>query len=194
MPVIKPISDLRNYNQVLEKVSVGSPVYLTKNGHGCYTIMDINEQEEMYEKAMKIPDDVLFDYYKLTTDLDLAETDKLIKQDIIKAHKVYAEEIIKMYHGEEFIKQAEERYGKIVKGGIPENIKEVNLSSESSEFKLCDILVKVGFASSKSEARRMIQGNGVKVNSEVVNDINATIEIKGDVVIQFGKNKFIKVV
>ncbi|WP_288687191.1 hypothetical protein [uncultured Catenibacterium sp.] len=53
MPVIKPISDLRNYNQVLEKVSVGSPVYLTKNGHGCYTIMDINEQEEMYEKAMK---------------------------------------------------------------------------------------------------------------------------------------------
>ena len=39
----------------------------------------------------------------------------------------------------------------------------------------------------------MIQGNGVKVNSEVVNDINATIEIKGDVVI-FGKNKFIKVV
>ena len=155
----------------------------------------IDESPEiMYEKAMKIPDDVLFDYYKLTTDLDLAETDKLIKQDIIKAHKVYAEEIIKMYHGEEFIKQAEERYGKIAKGGIPENIKEVNLSSESSEFKLCDILVKVGFASSKSEARRMIQGNGVKVNSEVVNDINATIEIKGDVVIQFGKNKFIKVV
>ena len=150
--------------------------------------------ETMYEKAMKIPDDVLFDYYKLTTDLDLAEADKLIKQDIIKAHKVYAEEIIKMYHGEEFIKQAEERYGKIAKGGIPENIKEVNLSSESTEFKLCDILVKVGFASSKSEARRMIQGNGVKVNSEVVNDINATIEIKGDVVIQFGKNKFIKVV
>ena len=120
--------------------------------------------ETMYEKAMKIPDDVLFDFYKLTTDLDLVEADKLIKQDIIKAHKVYAEEIIKMYHGEEFIKQAEERYG------------------------------KVGFASSKSEARRMIQGNGVKVNSEVVNDINATIEIKGDVVIQFGKNKFIKVV
>lgn len=155
----------------------------------------IDESPEiMYEKAMKIPDDVLFDYYKLTTDLDLVEADKLIKQDIIKAHKVYAEEIIKMYHGEEFIKQAEERYGKIAKGGIPENIKEVNLSSESSEFKLCDILVKVGFASSKSEARRMIQGNGVKVNSEVVNDINATIEIKGDVVIQFGKNKFIKVV
>ena len=42
MPVIKPISDLRNYNQVLEKVSVGSPVYLTKNGHGCYKFVAKN--------------------------------------------------------------------------------------------------------------------------------------------------------
>ena len=54
MPVIKPISDLRNYNQVLEKVSVGSPVYLTKNGHSCFTIMDIKEQEEMYEKSNEV--------------------------------------------------------------------------------------------------------------------------------------------
>lgn len=53
MPNIKPISDLRNYNTILEDVTVGSPVYLTKNGHGCYTIMDINEQEEMSRKAKK---------------------------------------------------------------------------------------------------------------------------------------------
>ena len=150
--------------------------------------------ETMYEKAMKIPDDVLFDYFKLTTDLELAEVEKLIKEDIIKAHKKYAEEIITMYHGAEFIKQAEERYSQVAKGGIPENIKEVNLSSEAPKMKLCDILTKVGFATSKSEARRMIQGNGIKVNSEVVNDINAEIEIKGEVVIQFGKNKFVKVI
>ena len=119
---------------------------------------------------------------------------KKIKEDIIKAHKKYAEEIITMYHGAEFIKQAEERYSKVAKGGIPENIKEVNLSSEAPKMKLCDILTKVEFATSKSEARRMIQGNGVKVNSEVVNDINAEIEIKGEIVIQFGKNKFVKVI
>ena len=150
--------------------------------------------EKMYEKAMKIPDEVLFDYFKLTTDIDLTEAQNIIKEDIIKAHKVYAEEIIKMYHGEEFISSAEERYNKVAKGGIPENIKEVNLSNESQEMKLCDILTKVGFASSKSEARRMIQGNGVKVNSEVINDINANIDLKGEVIVQFGKNKFIKVV
>lgn len=150
--------------------------------------------EIMYEKAMKIPDDVLFDYFKLTTEIDLEESKKLIEEDIINAHKIYAKEIIKMYHGEEFIKQAQDRYSQVAKGGIPEDLKEINLSQEAHSMKLCDILVKVGFASSKSEARRMIQGNGVKVNSEVVNDINSDIEISGDVVIQFGKNKFVKIV
>lgn len=149
--------------------------------------------ETMYEKAMKIPDDVLFDYFKLTTDIDLVESQKLISDDVIAAHKKYAETIITMYHGAEFVKQAEERYSQVAKGGIPENIPEVNLSNESTEIKLCDILTKVGFASSKSEARRMIQGNGVKVNSEVVNDINAEVKIEGEVVIQFGKNKFVKI-
>lgn len=50
MPNIKPISDLRNYNSVLQDVAVGSPVYLTKNGRGKYAIVDIREQEE-YEKT-----------------------------------------------------------------------------------------------------------------------------------------------
>ena len=50
MAVITPVSDLRNYNNVLEKVSVGSPVYLTVNGRGRYTIRDIAEDEE-FEKT-----------------------------------------------------------------------------------------------------------------------------------------------
>ena len=50
MPNIVPISDLRNYSAVLQKVSVGTPTYLTKNGRGCYAIVDIHDQEE-YEKT-----------------------------------------------------------------------------------------------------------------------------------------------
>lgn len=48
MPNIKPISDLRNYGDVLRDVSVGSPVFLTKNGRGRYAIVDIQD----YEKAI----------------------------------------------------------------------------------------------------------------------------------------------
>lgn len=52
MPNIKPISDLRNYPAVLQDVTVGSPVYLTRNGRGCYAIIDIAEYEEFQkEKA-----------------------------------------------------------------------------------------------------------------------------------------------
>ncbi|MDO4921392.1 MAG: type II toxin-antitoxin system prevent-host-death family antitoxin [Phascolarctobacterium sp.] len=47
MPNIKPISDLRNYNEVLRDVTIGSPVFLTKNGRGRYAIVDIID----YEKA-----------------------------------------------------------------------------------------------------------------------------------------------
>jgi len=43
MPQIKPVSDLRNYNEVLSKVVEGNPVYLTKNGHGRYAIYEIDD-------------------------------------------------------------------------------------------------------------------------------------------------------
>lgn len=46
MPNIKPISDLRNYNDVLKDVSVGQPVFLTKNGRGRYVMVDMAEYEK----------------------------------------------------------------------------------------------------------------------------------------------------
>lgn len=47
MPNIKPISDLRNYNEVLRDISIGEPVFLTKNGRGKFAILDINEYEKL---------------------------------------------------------------------------------------------------------------------------------------------------
>lgn len=46
MPNIKPVSDLRNYNEVLRDIAVGDPVFLTKNGRGRYAIVDIEEYEK----------------------------------------------------------------------------------------------------------------------------------------------------
>ncbi|MBF7081570.1 type II toxin-antitoxin system prevent-host-death family antitoxin [Desulfallas sp. Bu1-1] len=50
MPNIKPISDLRNYNEVLRSIEEGSPVFLTKNGRGRYVVMDMQEYEKMQAK------------------------------------------------------------------------------------------------------------------------------------------------
>ena len=47
MPSIKPISDLRNYTEVLKEVDSVSRVYLTRNGHGAYAIMSIEEADEL---------------------------------------------------------------------------------------------------------------------------------------------------
>jgi antitoxin Phd len=50
MPNIKPVSDLRNYNEILKKIHIGEPVFLTKNGRGRFVILDLKE----YEKTQAI--------------------------------------------------------------------------------------------------------------------------------------------
>ena len=53
MPNIKPVSDLRNYNDVLRDIAVGEPVFLTKNGRGKYAIVDMEEFEKT-QAALKL--------------------------------------------------------------------------------------------------------------------------------------------
>lgn len=53
MPNIKPVSDLRNYAEVLRNISIGEPVFLTKNGRGKYVVLDIGEYE-MIQATIKL--------------------------------------------------------------------------------------------------------------------------------------------
>lgn len=155
--------------------------------------------EVMYEKAMRIPDHILFDYFRLTTDLDLETVKKEMGQNIVEAHKIYAREIIKMYHGEEFIKLAEERYQTVAGGGIPKNIETCSISKEEIQdgMKLIDLLLKIQLVPSKSEARRIIEQNGIRVNEQRENDVNRIITeedfIDHSLIIQKGKKTFKKV-
>lgn len=58
MPNIKPISDLRNYTEVLRDIAVGEPVFLTKNGRGRYAILDIADYEKS-QAALKLMNELL---------------------------------------------------------------------------------------------------------------------------------------
>ncbi len=78
--------------------------------------------EIMFEKAMKIPDNVLIDYFTLTTDYPLEIARKIIKDDVVFAHREYGKEIIRMYHGETFIEDAVKRYDNIASGTFPQVI------------------------------------------------------------------------
>ena len=156
--------------------------------------------EIMYEKAMRIPDDVLMDYFKLTTDLNLEEVKKIIEKDVVEAHKVYAREIIKMYHGEQFIKQAEERYKTVANGGIPDNIEEIEIEKSiiNNGIFLPDLLFLSKIVPSKSEGRRMIQQNGISINGNKENNLKRVITStdfkENSLIIQKGKKQFKKIV
>ena len=144
-----------------------------------------------FEKSMKIPDEVLRQYFELATDLKNSEIDEIMSKDIRDAHMRFAKELIKMYNNENDYEIAKEKYMSIAKGEIPDNIEEIKI--EENEINICDLLVKIGFALSKSEAKRNILGNGIKINGKQVNNTNEIIRLDKGVVIQFGKNRFKKV-
>ena len=144
-----------------------------------------------FEKSMKIPDEVLRQYFEFATDLKNSEIDEIMSKDIRDAHMRFAKELIKMYNNENDYETAKEKYMSIAKGEIPDNIEEIKI--EENEINICDLLVKIGFAVSKSEAKRNILGNGIKINGKQVNDTNEIVRLDKGAVIQFGKNRFKKV-
>ena len=144
------------------------------------------------EKSMKIPDNVLRQYFELATDLPIEEIDEIMNGDIREAHMLFAKELLKMYDDENMFEAVKERYLSIAKGDIPQDIPQIKI--EENQMNVVELLVKVGLANSKGEAKRMILGNGVKINSELETEITHMIDLTKEVVVQFGKNKFVKVI
>ena len=144
------------------------------------------------EKSMKIPDDVLRQYFELATDLPIEEINEIMNGDIREAHFRFAKELLVMYDDVNEFDSLKEKYLNIAKGGIPTDVEEMKVSEDSAN--ICDLLVKAGFAASRGEAKRMVTGNGVKVNGNPVTDITTMIETSANPVIQFGKNKFKKII
>lgn len=144
------------------------------------------------EKSMKIPDNVLRQYFDLATDLPTSEIDEIMKGDIVEAHFRFAKELLKMYDDVNEFDELKAKYLNIAKGGVPTDVEEFKINEK--KINICDLLVKVNFAPSKAEAKRMVKGNGVKINGEVINNIEKEVEITDSTILQFGKNKYKKIV
>jgi tyrosyl-tRNA synthetase len=150
----------------------------------------IDESAEIiFEKCMKVPDNILSDYFRLTTDISEEEYSRFLSLDIRQAHFVYAREIVRLYHGENAILQAEKRYHSIASGKAPEDMRIVTISEE--EISIIELLKQAEFATSNSDARRLIEGGGVKLNGKTVNDVN--LIVMQDVILSRGKNKFVQI-
>lgn len=145
----------------------------------------------MYEKCMKVPDSLLLTYFNLTTDLREEAYKELCESDIRKAHALYAETIVTLYHGAEAVEAARQRYSNVAGGGVPDDIASIELPCGT---RVVEVLSKSGLAPSNSEARRLIQGGGVKLDGSQITDPNTVLESAGEYVISKGKNKFIKAI
>lgn len=150
----------------------------------------------MYEKVMKIPDNLIIKYFNLATDLHpdvVAEIDKSLNDGSVNPRDIkmrLAREIVALYHDEADVQRAEEAFKNIFqKNLIPEDLKGVSISENPS---LISSMVSSGFVPSNSEAKRLVKQGGVKVNGEKVSDIG--FELSSNDVVQIGKAKFFKAV
>lgn len=165
----------------------------------------INELPQiMYGKVMSIPDHLMIRYFELVTDVSLNEIDQIkINLENDNSHpqdvkKKLAREIVKLYHGQNAALIAEEEFEKVFNKKLyPEEMKELVLKKDNlkeGKIWLIKLIALSGLVSSKSEARRLIEQGGVKINGEKVDDPNLDLTVKEGMVIKIGKLNFVKLV
>ena len=152
--------------------------------------------EDMYGKVMSIPDDVMPQYAKLVTKwstqelynfLGALETNSIHPRDA-KMKLAYA--ITSAFYGDSLADEAENRFvATFQKGDIPDEMPEVQL--EAGAHTILDVLVEQGLVASRSEGRRVISQQGVKLDGVTVGD--PTDVISNAAVLQVGKRKFLRI-
>ena len=142
--------------------------------------------EEMFGRTMRIPDKQLEEWYRLVAERPLPEGDPM------QAKLALARFIVTRSHGEEAARQAEDHFTRVVREGqAPAHVPEVTLPG-SDPVHLPALLVERLGVGSTSAARRLITQGGVKVNGEVVTDLDVPRERLVGALLQAGKRRFVR--
>lgn len=155
--------------------------------------------EDIFGKTMSIPDELILTYCELAARMDkekIADFARRLKSDEnprnVKMDLAYA--IVKLYHGEEAAKAASANFVNIFQNkNLPEKIEETKLKQKV--WNLVDLISALKMADSKSKARQLVQGGGVKVDGKKILTIETKIVIKGGkgILIQVGKLRFVRI-
>ena len=144
---------------------------------------------EMYGKVMSISDEMMWRYYELLTDVQVAEISKL-KQEVhpMAAKKELARRIVADFHSAEAAVKAGEDWAKqFQKDEVPEDVEEAEVEAPENRLRIDKLLARAGFAGSVSEGGRMVKQGAVRVNSAVVNDPAIVLDISSGVTLQVGR-------
>jgi len=184
---------------------------MSKTSGNCVWIEDSADQ--MFGKIMSIPDELIIPYFEVLTNLpfQIPERSEGWRRTnvlrVIQKHKrefqtrnvnpadlkkQLAFEIVKNYHSLESAKQAEEEFNRVFKEKkTPLKIPEIEIPEK--QIPLLGLLVKTKLVGSKSEAKRLVLQNGIKINGKLQKDWKETVQIKKGLILQAGKRKFVKI-
>lgn len=144
------------------------------------------DPDEMFGALMAIPDELIDKYYALLTDEERTIRDP--REAKLELGKI----IVRMYRGEKAGEKARENFiNTFSNKGKPTNIPEIAIRKK--EISLVDLLVETKLASSRSEARRLIEQGGVKVDDIRKTDPNESINLSKEIFLQVGPRRFLKV-
>ncbi|MFA8343254.1 MAG: tyrosine--tRNA ligase [Rhodothermaceae bacterium] len=152
---------------------------------------------DMFGKTLSIPDEQIYNYYEMATDITNDELVQ-IKSDLETKNprdikRALGRKFVEMYFSKEAAEEAEKHFDNVfVKKGIPEDIPEFSIGSE--EMGILQLITKVNFAPSNGEARRLVQQGGVSLNNEKVTDAKAVVKITEETILKVGKRKFVKLI
>lgn len=153
------------------------------------------EPNSMFAKVLSISDELMWRWYTLLSFKSMADIEALKKEieggrNPKDAKVALAKEITTRFHGAAAAESAEQDFINRSKGGVPEDIPDVPLVG--APMGIGALLKSAGLAPSTSEANRLIDGGGVRVDSSVVSDKGLKLEA-GTYVVQVGKRKFARV-
>jgi tyrosyl-tRNA synthetase len=155
--------------------------------------------EDAYGKIMSWTDTMILPGYEMLTQTSQSERDDIqakiaAGENPMVYKKQLAHRVVAWCFGEDAADRAAEHFASVhQQGELPEEI--VEFSRASGDVALLDLLVETGLAPSKSEARRQVEQNGVKVQGETMSDVKAMVSVtKEGILLQKGKRSFVKVI
>jgi tyrosyl-tRNA synthetase len=151
--------------------------------------------EDMYGKVMSVPDSAMPAYFRLVTRWSTQQIEEI--ENGLRSGSLHprdakmklAREIVEIFYGAEAAKASEEAFVSVFQhGAIPDEIPEYKLQGNPT---VLDVLLDGNLVSSKSEGKRMIAQNGVRLDGELLTDANLTFPHPG--ILQVGKRRFLRV-
>lgn len=154
----------------------------------------LDEPQDMFGKIMSINDSLIERYFVLATRVPLKEVEAVIlKNKNPRDQKlILAERVTAMYHGDKKASEARQQFiSQFSKKELPSDIPEIKIAPGS--YQLTELLLKAKLVVSKSEARRLIEQKGVRMNGEVAESQLVTIAKQNNLLLQVGKRKFVTI-